>query len=162
MSKAEVTARFIESADCLGEILNSLPPQDLDCAERDGEWTIRQIVHHLADDCDVWSMCIKRAFATPGVTVRFEGFPGNEAWANGLDFHLRPIEPSLALIRAHRRYLADLFDYFSEDWERCIDIAGEDGKVAATLSAGQMIEMLTGHMLEHIDTIRRISRLTAG
>jgi hypothetical protein len=98
--------RFTSSADRLVADLDGLSEADLDLSLAPGEWSIRQIVHHLADDCDVWSFHLKKAIATPGTPIRFEGFPGNEAWANALAFKKRPIEPAVELIKAHRRLLA--------------------------------------------------------
>jgi hypothetical protein len=126
--------------------------------EADG-WSIRQIVHHVADDGDVWSMCIKKALATPGALVRFEGFPGNEAWADALDFDRREIEPALDLIRAHRRYLAQLLEHFPGDWDRSVRLANAEGEVVREMSVREMVRMLTDHMREHIGQIEGCLRV---
>ena len=123
-------------------------------SEPDG-WTIWQIVHHVADDGDIWSLCFKKAIATPGAIVRCEGFPGNEAWADALDFGQREIGPALDLIGAHRRFLAELLEHFSDRWDRSVRFAGDEGDVVATMTVRDMVNALTDHMLEHVATIEK-------
>ncbi len=149
----EIVSRFLLGAEKLRTLVENLPTADLDLrGEADG-WSIRQIVHHVADDGDVWSMCIKKALATPSALVRFEGFPGNEAWADALDFNRREVGPALDLISAHRRYLAQLLEHFSDAWDRSVRLANAEGEVVREMSVREMVRMLTDHMLEHIDQI---------
>src|SRR5689334_11889523 len=98
LSKQELIEGFTAGHAQLASVIQGLSESALDLSLAPGEWTIRQIVHHISDDGDVWCMALKKAIATPGAPIRFEGFPGNEAWATALDFHRRPIEPGLALI----------------------------------------------------------------
>ncbi len=125
----EILSRFLSSAAKLQAQVENRPEAELDLSREVGGWTIRQIVHHVADDCDVWSMCIKKAIATPGVLVRFEGFPGNEAWADALDFDKRAIDTAIQLINAHRHYLTQLLRHFSHAWDRSVRLANAEGQV---------------------------------
>jgi hypothetical protein len=121
-----------------------------------GEWTIRQIVHHLADDGDVWCMVLKKAIATPGVPIRFEGFPGNEVWAAALAFDKRSVEPVLALLKAHREMMTSLLTYFPEAWERCVSICDDQGRKVQDVSVGLMTRFLGEHVDGHIAVIQAI------
>jgi hypothetical protein len=152
-SQEKTLALFVAGAERLEAIIQDLPEEALDSACAPGEWTIRQLVHHLADDCDVWSMCIKRAIATPGVLVRFEGFPGNEPWADGLAFECRGVEPALTLIKAHRQYIAHLATHFSDAWDRSFKLGNAQGEVVREFSVREMIENLTEHMSGHLVVI---------
>ena len=154
----EILARFRSGAEELRRLVGALSEEKLDLASRPGAWSIRQIVHHLADDCDVWSMCIKKAIATPGVLVRFEGFPGNEPWADALEFDKRPIGTSLELITAHRRYLGELLEHFSSAWGHTVRLANSAGEVVQEMSVREMVEMLADHMQGHIAKIEVILR----
>ena len=80
-TQAETLALFTSGADDLEQAIQGLSETELDYAGTPDGWTIRQIVHHIADDGDAWSMNFKKALATPGAPIRFEGFPGNDAWA---------------------------------------------------------------------------------
>jgi hypothetical protein len=156
-SQKDTLTRFTAGAERLEALVQGLPEEALDSACAPGEWTIRQVVHHLADDCDVWSMCIKKAIATPDVLVRFEGFPGNECWADGLAFECRGVEPALTLIKAHRRYIAHLATHLFDAWDRSFKLGNAQGEVLREFSVREIIEMLTDHMSEHIAVIETIA-----
>ena len=158
LSNNEMLSLFTSSAEKLRSLVQSLSERDLDFRSEADDWTIRQVIHHVADDCDVWSMCIKKAIATPGVLVRFEGFPGNEAWAQALDFEQREILPAIDLIGAHRRYLAQLLEHFSGAWDRSVKFANAEGEIVGEMTVGEMVKMLTEHMLEHVETIEKAKR----
>ncbi|MFC1996566.1 DinB family protein [Chloroflexota bacterium] len=116
-TKEETLALFLSGAERLETILASLSAASLDLAAKPGEWTIRQMVHHLADDGDALSMPLKKAIAISGALIRFEGFPGNDVWANAMAFDKRDIANSVALIKAHRQVMAELARYFIDDWD---------------------------------------------
>lgn len=155
LPRAEVLARFLGAADELVVLVGGLSDDELDLARDTGGWSIREIVHHLADDGDVWSMCIKKAIATPGALVRFEGFPGNEPWAEALNYRGRAVAPALHLILSHRQYVADLL-HDLDAWEHTARLADAEGNVRREITARQMVEMLTEHMSRHVETIRAI------
>lgn len=121
-----------------------------------GTWTIREIIHHLADDGDNWSMLIKRAIATPEVRATLEGYPGNEAWAGLLDFEDRDCRPALGLIRAHNVYLRELLARFHNAWERRIVLVDVQSGTERPMSVLQIVEMLVAHMEEHLEQIEAI------
>ncbi len=98
----ETLERFRGGADQLSSLLEGMDESKLDLSLEEGAWSTRQIVHHLADDCDVYSNIVKRAIASPGTPTRFEGYPGNEPWSNALGYATRPVNSSLHLIQAHR------------------------------------------------------------
>jgi hypothetical protein len=146
---------YLYSGERLLAATQDLTETELDTSSEPGGWTIRQIIHHLADDGDVWSLCIKKAIATPGASVRFEGFPGNEAWADGLGFERRAVGPALALITAHRAYIAHLVSDFPNAWERSVQFKDGDGEVVATMTVREMVGMLAEHLLEHVECIEK-------
>ncbi len=147
--------RFIDGAEDLAALAEDLPDGDLDLRSEPDGWTVREIIHHVSDDGDVWSMCIKKALATPGVLVRLEGFPGNEPWAEALAFARRDTGPAVRLIRAHRCYLAHVLEHFEGAWDRSIRLANAEGQVVREMSVREMVTMLTDHMLEHVETLKR-------
>ncbi len=152
-SDEQILSRFLSEMEKLQALVKDLPAANLDLPSEPGGWTIRQIIHHLTDDCDVWSMCIKKAIATPGALVRFEGFPGNEAWAAALDFDQRETGAALNLISAHRHYLAELLRHFSAAWDRSVRLANAEGEIVREMSVREMVRMLADHMHEHTGVI---------
>jgi len=147
---------FLLSGRQFESAVAGLREEQLDLHSAPGEWSIRQIVHHVADDGDVWCMLIKHAIAQPGFETVFGEFPGNEAWANGLETHRRGVHAALVLIQAHRAYLAELLSHFSDAWENTIVIRDAAGTASQPVSVGQMVDMLAGHMREHAASIRAI------
>jgi hypothetical protein len=158
VSQAEALGRFTTGAYQLRRAIDGLSEAALDLSEAPGEWTIRQIVHHLADDGDAWALPMKKAIAVPGATVGFEGFPGNEPWVAALAFNARPIGSAVALIEAHRRSLAELAGTIPGAWERHVMVLDAEGRQVQTLTCGEMIGMLADHLCRHVQTIDVIRR----
>jgi len=157
-AQKETLSLFTSGADKLMTLVAGLSEKELDYSVAPGEWTIRQIMHHVSEDGDAWSMNFKKAIATPGVPIRFEGFPGNEAWADALAFDKRPVQNALALLKSHRQIIAELAELFSDAWEQCVAIVDSQGKEVQRISAGRIISMLTEHLAEHIETIEAIKQ----
>ena len=157
-TQKETLALFTSGADKLVTLVAGLSEKELDYSVASGEWTIRQIIHHVSEDGDAWSMNFKKAIATPGVPIRFEGFPGNEAWADALAFDKRPVQNALALLKSHRQIIAELAEQFFDAWEQCVTTVDSQGKEVQSISAGQIIRMLTEHLAEHIATIGAIKQ----
>jgi hypothetical protein len=61
-----IIARYAAGPNQLETAIAGLSEGELDIAESDGTWTIRQIVHHIADGDDIWKVFIKRAIGNPG------------------------------------------------------------------------------------------------
>jgi len=99
----EVADRLEAFTDQLAAAVSGLSDEQLDTPYREGGWTVRQVVHHLADAHVNGYVRIKLALT--------EGFPvlrtyEQDAWAALPDAAL-PIGPSLALLQAlHARWAA--------------------------------------------------------
>ena len=147
---------FLDVLVRFNAVIDQMPTDGLDWAEKEGEWTVREVVHHVAEDCNVYAFIIERALATPGCTVVFGEFPGNQPWGKALAWHTRPIEPARDLMVAHRAYLADLLTFLPDLWENTVHFKDETGKELAEQNVIQMVEMLTEHMAEHTRMIEKI------
>jgi hypothetical protein len=151
-----IIENFICSLDNFDAALKNVPEEGLDWAEREGEWTIRHIIHHVAEDCNVYAFIIERALATPGSKVVFGDFPGNDAWSDRLGFGERSVEPAVELMHAHRKFLAELVAHFPDRWDNSVRFFNDEGKELATSTVKQMIIMLTEHMQEHTEMVSKI------
>ncbi len=163
-SLSQLLSRFRGASNRLIELVSGLDEDQLDQSVAPGEWTIRQIVHHLADDGDVYSLILKKAMALPGTTVNMGVFPGNEPWANALETSRRPIKAALHLIQAHRENIAELVSAFPDRLDHSITFKAENGGEIC-FSVEAMIGMLSEHMEEHLTTIEEIlkkSKLNKG
>lgn len=155
-AQKEVLDLFVSGAYKLEKLAGYLTEEQLDKSLNPGEWSIRQITHHMSDDGDTWSLVTKKALAVPGTPVVFGGFPGNEPWADALAHDKRPIPGALALVKAHRHIIAELAVCFPERWDNCVTFAMPDSKEPGKIAFGQIIKMLTDHLSEHIVTIEAI------
>jgi hypothetical protein len=158
VSQKEVLSLFTSGADELKKAIAGLSKKELDYSMSPGEWSIRQIVHHVAEDGDAWSMVIKKALVTPGILIIPSHSPGNEAWANALEHDKRPVQTALALLKTHRRVIAELAAYFPDRWEQVVTYPDSKGKVTKRIGVGQIIRMLGEHLAEHIATIDAIKK----
>ena len=163
MSKNEdkLVQEFLDALVRFDSVLDRVPANGVDWAEDDGEWTIREVVHHVAEDCNVYAFIIERALATPGCNVFFGDFPGNQPWGKALKWHTRPIEPARELMHAHRSFLADLLLALPDLRENAVHFKDESGKDLAESNVTQMIEMLTQHMDEHTEMIEKVLAVNA-
>ncbi len=146
----------------LDSVLAEVPEVGYDWAEKDGEWSIRQVVHHLAEDCNVYAFIIERGLATPGCKVFFGEFPGNKAWSNLMAWHERPVEGARELMHAHRKYLSELVGHFPDRWDNTVNFYNEENEKLAESSVEKMIVMLKEHMDEHIQMIKKILSVRQG
>jgi hypothetical protein len=156
LTREQIVTRFTSGPLLLSAALQGLPSAALDLSLAPGEWSIRQIVHHLADDGDAWCMALKKAIATPGALIRLEGFPGNDAWVAALHFDKRDLKAARALIDAHVQVMAQLVADFPAAWENAVTIVDGAGHVLQQVTVGEMIGFSGEHMTEHLETIEAI------
>lgn len=155
-SETKFLSNFKATLDAIIKELKDLPKEASTWSEKPGDWNICQIAHHLEDDGDVWGFLIKRAIVTPGARAHFEGFPGNEVWAERLCFGERPLRLSIARIKTYRDSTIDLLVHTRSTWGNTVKIIDENGNQAAEMTVTQVVEMITEHAREHLETIRRI------
>jgi uncharacterized damage-inducible protein DinB len=99
----------------LRETVDSLAPSQLDTPYREGGWTVRQLVHHIADSHMNAFTRVRLALTEPSPTIK----PYDEkAWAELHDSVAAPIEWSLELIEAlHARWVMLLQSLNEPDWQ---------------------------------------------
>lgn len=109
--------RDIEDASArLRAAVEGLSPEQLDTAYRPGGWTVRQVVHHLADSHLNAYTRFKLALTENEPTIK----PYDEnRWSELADARSAPIEISLGLLESlHRRWVLLLRSMTSEDFAR--------------------------------------------
>jgi uncharacterized damage-inducible protein DinB len=113
-------AAHIQSLRLLPERLRAavagLNDAQLDTPYREGGWTVRQVVHHVADSHATSYIRCKLALTEDWPTVK--GYD-EAAWAALSDSRLLPIEGSLTFIEAlHGRWVAVLEALTDEDFQK--------------------------------------------
>ena len=119
-SGTEVRTAHIETLRLLPERLSEavadLDVHQIDTPYRDGGWTVRQVVHHVADSHANAYVRMKLALTEDWPTIK----PYEEAaWAKLADAHTLPVQVSLDLLAAlHMRWVTLLEALSEEDFHR--------------------------------------------
>ena len=119
-STPETRARHIDAIaglpSRLRQEVRELSPEQLNTPYREGGWTVRQTVHHLADSHMNAFSRFRLALTEPEPTIK----PYDEkTWAELADSRLAPVETSLALLEGlHRRWVTMLEPLSDTDFTR--------------------------------------------
>jgi DinB superfamily len=103
----------------LVEASAGLSQKQLEMPYREGGWTLRQVVHHVADSHMNAYVRIRLALTEDWPTIKPYA---EDRWANLTDARTLPVDVSLTLLDAlHTRWVT-LFESFTEaDWKRGYD-----------------------------------------
>jgi hypothetical protein len=152
-SLAGIRAAQIHTVRLLPERLRAavkgLSETQLDTPYRDGGWTVRQLVHHVADSHAMAYIRCKLALTENWPTIN----PYQEAaWANMTDSRL-PIDVSLGLIAGlHARWAALLESLKDEDFEKGYNHPERGRQTLADALA--MYDWHSRHHTAHITSLR--------
>ena len=135
----------------LREALRGLSDAQLDTPYRPGGWTVRQVVHHIADSHMNAYVRVKLALTESSPTIK----PYDEkAWAELADSRL-PVEVSQILIDAlHRRWVATLDAFKPEDWQRTF-VHPDHGRAMTLENATALYAWHSRHHVAHIVELRK-------
>jgi len=131
--------------------VRGLSPEQLDTPYREGGWTIRQVVHHLADSHLNSFTRFKLALTEEHPTIRpyFE-----DRWAEGADARLLPPEVSLRLLDAlHERWVFLLHSLSDEEYARDFYHPESMATIRLDYSVGNYA-WHGGHHLAHIRSLK--------
>jgi hypothetical protein len=128
------------------ESLAGLSDRDLD-ARLPGKWSVREIVHHLADSEMVAAARLRRIVAEDRPGLRATDMAG---YARRL-FYDRPIQHSLELFRLVRLSTAEILDRMTDvEWSR-EGVQADGGR----FTAEKWLEIFSQHAQTHAEQIRR-------
>jgi len=128
-----------------------LTEAQLDTPYRDGGWTVRQVVHHVADSHMQSYLRCKFAVSEDNFTVK----PYDEAaWAQFEDATHLPVEVSLSLLRGlHRRWVAWFRSLPEQAFSRTM-FHPENGDMSLDL-VGALYSWHCRHHTAHIEELRK-------
>jgi hypothetical protein len=128
-------------------VLKELNDQQLDTPYRDGGWTVRQVVHHLADSH--MNAFLRFKF------MLMEDFPkiktyNQDIWAKSTEYAL-PLASSLTLLRGlHVRWVAMLESVSEHNWTTRTADHPENGIV----TLDRMLQIYSNHGEKHCGHIK--------
>jgi hypothetical protein len=129
------------------DAFQGITDQELDHSAVEGEWTPRQIAHHLADS-EMMSAIRIRRMLTEDTPVIF-GYD-EKAFAEKLTSD-RPIEPSLEAMRWARETCSQLLDRMTEDDWHIVGTHTESGRYTTE----DWLRIYAGHAHDHAEQIKR-------
>lgn len=156
LSREQMLTLFRAAPDRLERALDGLTEAQLDLVRAPGKWSIRQIVHHIADSAFGAIARLRYAVAEPGRLLHPNPYDPDR-WDAGLCSERRPIGPSVLLFRAAHAHMLQLIEYVPDALERYT--VNEAGAQAAV---GRSVGMLAAHAAGHVEQIwetRRVHRL---
>lgn len=114
---------------------------------RAGGWTVRQLVHHVADSHINAYVRFKLCLTEPTPTVK----PYNEnLWANTDDVNTLPVNISVTLLYAlHARWFAAIKNLSDGDWQRSVYHPEEEKE----LSLWYLLQLYAWHGRHHVAQI---------
>ena len=155
--KAMVLSMYADGPCKLENALKGLSESDLNKAPSQGGWSIREIVHHMADGDDIWKFCIKMALGNEQAEFHLEWYQAlpQTSWASNWAYAHRSINTSLNLLKATRAHILDLLAQKPDGWERSVELRNPDGQIIR-VSIGFIVEMQANHVVHHIKRIFEI------
>jgi DinB family protein len=142
-------ARYRTGYAELTDALGGTTPAEIDWAPGSGEWSVRQIVHHLAD-ADTFAAARLRRILTesdPAIPAYDE-----QVLAERLAYAVRPIEPALQVVDAVRAATVQVLDRLGEaDWQR----SGRHSEMGP-YSVERWLEFNAAHAYDHAAQIRQV------
>lgn len=142
-NRSQAMAEIAAAPANLRAVITGLSPAQLDTPYREGGWTVRQVVHHVADShMNAYVRC-KLALTEDAPAIK----PYNEArWAELGDSQSTPLETSLALLEAlHQRWLVLLRGLKPNDFSRVMR-----HPVSGDMSVDDAVAMYAWHGRHHV------------
>ena len=147
MNRTELIDHYRNGMADLADALAGITDAELDRPQEGGEWTARQIVHHLADSEAMSFTRLRRLVADDQPVIQGYDEP---VFARRLHYD-RPIDTSLAVVAAVRASSLELMSVMTpDDWAK-VGIHSEHPRYTVDL----WLEIYAGHVHDHADQIRR-------
>jgi catechol 2,3-dioxygenase-like lactoylglutathione lyase family enzyme len=153
LTPTQMLELFGSVPDRMERALDGLGEAQLDLVRAPGKWSIRLIVHHVADSAIDSLSRLRYAVAEPGRLFHANPYSPDSS-AAGLCSGRRPVGPSVALLRAVHEHMLQLVEHVPGALEAYT--VNEAGTKAAV---GRTMGMLAAHAAGHVDQIWQTRRV---
>ena len=144
-------ARYREASERFTAAAERLGPGRLDARAAEGEWTVREIVHHTADVGIMGALRLRLML----VDVDLGYWPYDDAEFQRANHYERGIEASLALLAASAASSAEIASRLDEAaWSKPRPLP--EGR---TFTVGDWLRANGGHIEEHTEQLEQIERI---
>lgn len=145
--RGELLARYTEGYQEVLAALEGITEPELDVRSSADAWTVREVVHHLADSETTSAIRLRRLLVEDHPLIANYD---EQEYARRLKYD-RPIASSLEVLRAVRRNTAELAERLTEEqWQR-------EGthSVSGRYTVEGWLEIYAAHAHDHAAQIRR-------
>jgi len=146
--------KFKDGIKHFNEIVNDLSDEDLNRKRGEDKWTVREIIHHIADAEDIWKNAIKAAVGNPGCTLDMNWYPIDNKWAPAMGYSIRGIENSIELFRVSRNQIIELIEYKPDAWNNFVVARWENFPDGKKFTIGEIVSFQILHLKRHINQIK--------
>jgi hypothetical protein len=154
-TRARLIDQYKDGPRVIEEALAGITEAELDARPAPGEWTTREIVHHLADSEMTSAIRLRRLIVEESPAVA--GYDQDE-FVRVLSYPGRPIAASFKAFAAARESTAEILDQLGPaDWTR----AGTHNEIEGPYGVEDWLNIYAGHAHDHADQIR-VARASAG
>jgi hypothetical protein len=145
--RAQLIRRYRAGHSAVLEAFKGITDDELDRSAEPGEWTPRQVAHHLADS-EMMSAIRIRRLLTEDKPVLYAY--DEKAFAEKLTSD-RPIQPSLEAMRWARETCAQLMERMTEDDWHIVGTHSESGRYTPE----DWLRIYAAHGHDHAEQIKR-------
>ena len=154
-TRAALIDRYRDGIREVHAALATVAPRDLDTRPADGGWSVRRVVHHLADSEMTSAIRLRRLLVEDHPEI---GAYDEEAFAEQLHYDARPLGNSIKAFEAARETTLELLERLTEaDWTRTGTHPEHGGYSVET-----WLELYAAHGHDHADQIRAAAAEAAG
>jgi hypothetical protein len=148
--RSELITRIERFPAELEASLDGWSDADLDSPYRPGGWTVRQLVHHIADSHGQCLHRFKLALTEERPTIKPYK---EERWAEQADARTMPLGPSLAIIRGtHARWTVLMRAMTDAEWDRSFIHPEQQREIGLA----EAIELYVWHGTHHLAHIKGV------
>lgn len=157
-SRLSLLEMYAAGPDKLEAFIEGLPDDSLSNHPGGGEWSIREIIHHIVDGDDIWNTCIKAAMGNQDgeFTLQWYWDLPQLTWSKNWKYGTRSIKNSLALFRANRAHIVELLRLSPDTWDRAIAIHWPGDEGLSKVSIEDVVRMHVDHLNGHLDDMSGI------
>jgi hypothetical protein len=156
-TQTQILNRYSAGSTLVHSAIQGLNDTELDLHLSADSWSIRQLIHHIADGDYLWKEFLLRAAGEPEQEFSLEWYwclPQDE-WVKRWSYAERDVSISLALLSANRRHTVDLLRQTPWLWEKCLLIPTRQGG-QERVTVGEVVEMQARHVEGHVEDIQKI------
>jgi uncharacterized damage-inducible protein DinB len=156
-TQQHILTRYAAGAGLLQSAIQDLDDAQLDLTFSPDSWSIRQLIHHIADGDYLWKEFLLRAAGDTEAEFSLEWYwclPQDE-WVKRWSYAEREISQSMALLTANRQHTCELLTQLPSLWEKSLLIPTRQGG-QERVTVGQVVAMQSHHVEGHVEDIQQI------